>query len=411
MSQYIGKVIRDLRVKQNMTQQDLAKGICSVTYLSKIENNNMTPSDEVLECICGRLGITKDELMIDPHESFLKDLETWLKSIAVERDADQADQLYVDIKKQAENVDGHLYQMYFRLYELRYFTFKRNIKEAEHVFHVLKDKEYLFNDMHKYRYYKFLGIFHIQKDLLNLALDFLLKAEDYMKNLMDPELFYLFSITYSRLHNPAKSILYARDALKLYQENINHRRIQECHLLLGINSLLLKDYTAAENHFTKILHSDFEKTNKHLKGRIYHNLGYLKYLNHDIAGAETYLNKALEVKPYELEQLNTLVLLAKIQDMKGNHDQLSSLIDKGLKIADAHHKDRFILKFTVLKLKLKNSKEKLINYLQDEVIPFFADNGEADELKENLMFLADLYYKDRKYKDAAKYFKEACELS
>ena len=40
-----------------MKQSVLARGICSVSYLSKIENNLTTPSEEVLEMIFQRLDI------------------------------------------------------------------------------------------------------------------------------------------------------------------------------------------------------------------------------------------------------------------------------------------------------------------------------------------------------------------
>ncbi|MCA9725758.1 MAG: helix-turn-helix transcriptional regulator, partial [Kurthia sp.] len=37
------QIIKNERIKQNMTQQALAKGICSTSYLSKIEKEHVIP--------------------------------------------------------------------------------------------------------------------------------------------------------------------------------------------------------------------------------------------------------------------------------------------------------------------------------------------------------------------------------
>jgi len=53
-----GRKIKFYREKNGITQGKLAKGICSIPYLSKIENNKTIPSEEVLHLLCERLGIS-----------------------------------------------------------------------------------------------------------------------------------------------------------------------------------------------------------------------------------------------------------------------------------------------------------------------------------------------------------------
>ncbi|MFT0138612.1 helix-turn-helix domain-containing protein [Alcanivoracaceae bacterium MT1] len=54
----LGKIIYYHRKKQKMTQEDLCRGICSASHLSKIENNSKDVNEETLTLLCNRLGIS-----------------------------------------------------------------------------------------------------------------------------------------------------------------------------------------------------------------------------------------------------------------------------------------------------------------------------------------------------------------
>ncbi|WBX80496.1 helix-turn-helix transcriptional regulator [Virgibacillus salarius] len=53
----IGPFIKLQRTKQEMTQGELAEGIVSLSYLSKIENKKTDASPEIIQLLCNRLGI------------------------------------------------------------------------------------------------------------------------------------------------------------------------------------------------------------------------------------------------------------------------------------------------------------------------------------------------------------------
>lgn len=53
----IGHIIKSERLNQSMKQTTLAKGICSTSYLSKIENNLTVPSEEVITFLLKKLNI------------------------------------------------------------------------------------------------------------------------------------------------------------------------------------------------------------------------------------------------------------------------------------------------------------------------------------------------------------------
>ena len=56
----IGNIIKELRKKKNFSQKQLAEGICSVEYISKIENNKKSPSPDITTKLMTKLGADPD---------------------------------------------------------------------------------------------------------------------------------------------------------------------------------------------------------------------------------------------------------------------------------------------------------------------------------------------------------------
>ncbi|MCI9006255.1 MAG: helix-turn-helix transcriptional regulator [Lachnospiraceae bacterium] len=71
MEPFLGILIRKERLKQNLSQEGLCKGICVVSYVSKIEKGQADASPEIISALLQRLGISYET---DP--SFLKQAQT-----------------------------------------------------------------------------------------------------------------------------------------------------------------------------------------------------------------------------------------------------------------------------------------------------------------------------------------------
>lgn len=57
----IGDQIRNLRLMKKMTQGQLIEDIASITYLSKVENNQTNPTKQFIAKIAERIGYFKGE--------------------------------------------------------------------------------------------------------------------------------------------------------------------------------------------------------------------------------------------------------------------------------------------------------------------------------------------------------------
>lgn len=91
-----GNLIRVERLRKNMKQSVLARGICSISYLSKIENNQTSASEEVLELLFERLEI-EVPLYHDfsyQSEKVIKEIREILKeAILTRKDRDKQEQV------------------------------------------------------------------------------------------------------------------------------------------------------------------------------------------------------------------------------------------------------------------------------------------------------------------------------
>lgn len=62
---FLGSVIYDKRRSLNLTQNDLADGLCNQNTISKMEKHNMTPQIDVLIKICQRLDLSLNDVFSD----------------------------------------------------------------------------------------------------------------------------------------------------------------------------------------------------------------------------------------------------------------------------------------------------------------------------------------------------------
>ena len=71
----IGSIIKINRINNNISQKELSKGICVPSYLSRIENGELLPSEDMISIIFNRLGLTFND-----SDSFLEEGITNLNS-------------------------------------------------------------------------------------------------------------------------------------------------------------------------------------------------------------------------------------------------------------------------------------------------------------------------------------------
>ncbi|GGD01278.1 transcriptional regulator [Thalassobacillus devorans] len=408
-----GLLIKQQRMKQQMTQEELALGICSVSYLSKIEHELIKPSEEIYELLGDRLGLDLRSLN-DSFDSVIYDrLHSWHEAI---KHNDYT--TMIDIHQSLRESLQHNYHIelnnLFMIFEFRYaFTLNQLDAPSEKIA-LLRSIAETSNLEFQYYFHKILGYYYLMENEWHCSLKELKQAKATIAELPidDSELYYHMSYLYSRLGNFAESILYAEKALEMYQKTLHYTKVIECCMLIAINYNLLSVYEVAEEYFQKILRSANSYLTHEVRAKVYHNLGYICINNKQYDEALDYLEAALALKESEqMNPANTLYLLALTHYSIKDFPKAKLYAEKGHKIAAEFEDLKYLYKHFILLHRIEGTMQQdiFIQTLKEEIIPYFEKANELEEYKDALKLLGEIYYEGKRYKLSAQYFKIATQ--
>lgn len=94
----LGAIIQYYRTKKGYTQKQMADGICSVSYLSKIENEMITPKEDVARLLFDRLDISYDDITHSDNHQIIRKILKLYKRIK-EKDYEAAKESIDELKR------------------------------------------------------------------------------------------------------------------------------------------------------------------------------------------------------------------------------------------------------------------------------------------------------------------------
>ncbi|WP_093046664.1 helix-turn-helix domain-containing protein [Thalassobacillus cyri] len=406
-------LIKQQRIKQQMTQEELAFGICSVSYLSKIEHDLIKPSDEIYELLGKRLGLELSSLN-DSFDSVIYDrLHSWHESIKNNDFTTMSDIHQSLTESLAKNFHTELNNL-FMIFEFRYAFTLGKLDDPSQKIAILQNIAETSNLEYHYYFHKILGYYYLLENEWNCSIKELKQAKKTIADLPldDSELYYHMGYVYSRLGNFAESILYAEKALDMYQTTLNYTKVIECCMLIAINYNLLHVYDIAKEYFQKILHSANGYLTNVVRAKVYHNLGYICINNKQHEEAVDYLEAALCLKENEqTNPANTLYLLALTHYSVKNIPKAKFYAEKGHKVAAEFEDLKYLYKHFILLHQIEGTllQEIFIETLKEEIIPYFEKANEIAEYQDALKLLGEIYFENKKYKLSAQYFKIAAQ--
>lgn len=117
MKNYIGYLIKYNRLKRNYSQEGLCKGICAVSYLSKIEKGVADPSPEIIDQLFKALNINylRDKILLSKYKSLL--FNFFDKTFHDEPTTEEEKELSIADEQLLYSELGLEYQL-FRVYQL-----------------------------------------------------------------------------------------------------------------------------------------------------------------------------------------------------------------------------------------------------------------------------------------------------
>lgn len=217
----IGSYIKLHRIKQEMTQAELAEGIVSFAYLSKIENGKTEASPEIISLLCSRLGIQLDN---EKEMTIKEKCQEWFSRLYEVSDREEIVRRYNELEELMEDTHSENLVM-FEIHKIRYFLILGDYETALTQMNSLADLFSTFDNLHQFYWYKFKGNYNSIVGEFIQAMRMYELAEEKLNQLELSEeevadLQYTISVTHSKLRNTLESIEYANKALDVFQKNI-----------------------------------------------------------------------------------------------------------------------------------------------------------------------------------------------
>ena len=119
----IGLFIKKKREEQHIRQEDLCRGICDKSTLSRIERGKQEPSSGILGVLLQRLGINEDQLavLLGPKDFEISDLQKEIVALNSQREYEKAAEKIRRLEQLVEPTDKITRQFILRSKALVYF--------------------------------------------------------------------------------------------------------------------------------------------------------------------------------------------------------------------------------------------------------------------------------------------------
>ncbi|TYS18681.1 helix-turn-helix transcriptional regulator [Rossellomorea vietnamensis] len=406
----IGSKIRYHRMKKNLTQEELATGILSVSYLSKIENNQTTASTEVIELLCSRLGIS---LIQNDDETLKKTFSEWNRAL-LKNDCKEAIRLYEVVSPQIIDIDDVTLLNSYHILMIRYYILLKDYESPRDSIRAIEKGYKNLSDKLRFYFHKFVGNLHYARGSYEESNQHLKDAEHYfvLGSILDTEekadLFYLKALTFVQLRKHALAIHYSEEALSLYQSLYHNKRCSEIHLLLGVCYRRIQNISEAIIHYEWA--NEISKNIEYvvMRGKVEQNLGYLKSMENRTEEAIAHYLKSLEFKHDDHDsKLTTILALVKDYFKLKRMDEAASWLQEGIFLSKQQKNTEKYYEFRIYGYAVEKLDEEFECFMKDEALPYFENTGNPHLLAQYSKFLGNYYQEIRKYKYAAHYLTKA----
>ncbi|GAB6107220.1 helix-turn-helix domain-containing protein [Fusibacter bizertensis] len=284
-----GLLIKKERISQNMSQEALCKGICAVSYLSKIENGVAKPSHEILVKLMDVLGVMLPESIDDLAFYETKLLEI-AEAIKFER-YDKAEKIYESLQVQGEMLSKSPLMISWRLIQCYLSRIKNEVSLAEEILTALEPYLNQCSNWQNYHYYILKAKQCNDKNDFDMAIELYKKAQ-----LIENDGYVLFGLASSYYNNGdyLATLKVGNDAYRVLMEEGNFLRGIEVSFTLAGAYSNEGQMDQAIIIYKRLIHLSENEVHKNTKYDIYYNIGATYLMNDENELALKYLKMALE---------------------------------------------------------------------------------------------------------------------
>lgn len=245
----LGTLIKMNRIRQNMSQKALSEGICVNSYLSRIENGEILPSEEVMHDLFHALAIEyrDDEAFLEKGR---RDFQEFLDELMF-NEFDQSHRIFKALEcDEIMYIHSPLIIDYYIVKLAYYCTQARDIfNETKNLLHSVNE---LMTSEQKFKYYMYVGIDTLKVGKDNrLALKLFEEAMHYGEN---GQMYNWLGVAHLAWHKPVQAFGYFKEALARYTQEGNLTSVIGAFEYMGLTCYETNEYQTGLSYYHKARH-------------------------------------------------------------------------------------------------------------------------------------------------------------
>lgn len=398
----IGSILKYYRMKNNLTQAELSKGVCSVSHLSKIESNKYIPHNETINELFKRMGV-EWEREVDIYEYWKEKLEAFIMH-SVYYDLKAMEEVFKELSAQEDYLQSTDLVNRYELYKLRYFLFKQEIPRVTQQVSILKRMEKSFTDYEKgvsKVIYLMHDIFSQHFTEAEKRLEQIEKYRERIPFMFEGELLYQKAYLLHNRTQYGRSTYFAEKAVDHFLKDCNYIRLLHAQLLLAIN-YTNRDFTLqADGLFKTILrNAKMMEMDQLYKGALY---------NYSVLQNRRGLHKSAYEMLTELKALlepgtdyYQAVLIHLLQTAVEEQKEIDPLLHELEALVERKNDPYLTIQLHYFR-KAKISQQELLDYCEEIVFPFLKKHDYIGEARSIAWRLANHFRSIGDYEKAATY--------
>lgn len=212
----IGAVIKKRRLEKNLSQESLCKGICAISYLSKIESGQVTASEQVIQLLLQNLGVVLPDDFTGSNE--IANLIPNLWQHQYYGRTNEFMTLYEKLSAYDHYLTYSIYAIDWYLLKVCAMQDQQNFEASSEMMEALDTYKPYFTDLQSHYYSVFKGTQALSESEFKLALSYYERALQFHHN--GVTLFYIANAEYS-LGNYINAIRLGSEAYTLLMHEGN----------------------------------------------------------------------------------------------------------------------------------------------------------------------------------------------
>lgn len=417
----VGDKLRQLRIYKGLSQAELAEGICSTAYLSKVENCKTSPSSNFIEKITKKLEVEVSVFSTDKSIYYTKLIS----------------QLEEKVKQQEELSEKDVSTLYLALYEtlsmdlhvkvfnllMHFYVEKMLQAEAQKLYELCEklipmEADLLLEDPHDvFAFYNLLGNYFYMQQQFHSADYFYTKAKNQGTNnrLELAKIFFNMSLAKQRIFDDMHiSLIYAKQAYDLFEQEEAHSEMINVLISMAVQYTFNRNYEAANS----CLQNALQNLGRYPEARDNSTIFMLEYhfgrLYEAMGKEEEALQKYLMLTDTLEEHASLVYVLKSMIDLYFKQKkwlQVEVNCERAMTLAERFQMNYIYTQLVIVRANLflirhdENGYEKEMKKALN-----LAKESSLGKLVKEIAYTLGNYYMDlRFYKKASEYFKVALE--